>query len=292
MTLCVAVQSPCKALNPVRRPLELPEVVILYADTRFSRMRGKKHEVYSDAGIKVWPVGDSGVAGFSGDVELGEVSLFSLGLTVGEHGFRDADKIALAAKVWLIHYHSVLNYDRTTAPTEVLLGMFDADRDRFFLYRLSSDKGFEPTRRSGVCAVGTGADEFCSAFRTEVVHMTFGWAAPARSGYKMLKTDDGKPFIDRFGPNDRIPIRSIDVAGLVQATADLVVKKSGIATVGGSLQGYCLDRTGLQWFEGKRRSQDGTWQSITATDRLSYSEMAQKKYEIPHMNADCVIEAI
>ncbi|MHC4066309.1 MAG: hypothetical protein ACYSUI_17670 [Planctomycetota bacterium] len=264
----------------------MPEATFIYADTRFSRVGGKA----DDDGIKVWPLGNWAVAGFSGDVELGERSLVSLALSVEEHRFERHESVAGAAKNWLRYYHTNLTQCRPVIPTDVLLGMYDCAGDRFFLDLFSDSAGFEPARRAGVCVMGSGANAFLSTFPEEVDHITFGWAASARSGYKLVKTDNGRTACVPFEPTDRVPIHSIAVATLLQATADLIVQKADIPTVGGLLQGYCLDRTGLQQFCGRRCSQEGEWKPITAAQLRSSAEIEHRKYQIPPMDEAGVIK--
>ena len=77
MTLLVGVKVPFdKIFNPYRRPYEFSESAILIAaDTRFSLLDNKG--IFDD-GIKIWPLNQNAIAGFSGDVWLGEVALSTI----------------------------------------------------------------------------------------------------------------------------------------------------------------------------------------------------------------------
>jgi len=287
MTLCVAVTVPCKALNPMRRPLAFSEPgIVLAADTRFVWLDGSR---IVDDGIKIWPLNDWAIAGFSGDVELGEVALFSMRLTLRDWRFRNHDKIAGGTRNWLRYHQRTVSRNRDPLPIEVLLCIHDAGVDEFLLYVLSSQENFEPTRREGVVPIGSGAARFEQAFPTKVDWYTHQWSAPVRTGLKLVQVGENVA-VEPRQPDDHEPVRLLQVAGLVVGTLDSVLQEADLATVGGLVQAFMLSKTGLVCTREVRRSKEGSWYHITARDLQSYSNMVAKRYEIPHMREDLSIE--
>jgi 20S proteasome alpha/beta subunit len=204
MTLCTAVKVPCRALNPARQPLAFVEPgIVVAADTRF---------MWSgpvDDGIKVWPLKDFAVAAFSGDVPLGESAIYAMGVTLGEHTFRTPEQISRAMCEWLKYYSS---RSRTPTSTEVLLAVYDDDRDRFELYRLKTDEQFDPQPREGVYAIGSGAKQFRLEFEKEVLRWAANMTRSLRSGYKLIATAEGKASVVPVTAEDRRPARLLDVS--------------------------------------------------------------------------------
>lgn len=287
MTLCVAVTVPCTALNPMRRPLAFSERgIVLAADTRFTWLDGSR---IVDDGIKIWPLNDWAIAGFSGHVELGEAALFSMRLTLGDWAFRKHDKIAEGTRNWLRYWQRTVSRNRDPLPTEVLLAIYDAGIDQFLLYVLSSQENFEATRREGVVPIGSGAARFKQVFHTEVDWYTNQWSAPVRTGLKLVQIGD-MVAVEPRQPDDREPVRLLQVAGLVVGTLDSVLQEADLATVGGLVQAFMLSKTGVVCTREVRRSEEGSWYHITARDLQSYSNMVSRRYEIPHMREDLSID--
>lgn len=287
MTVCIAVTVPCKALNPLRRPLEFSEPgIVLAADTRFSWVDDSRVVKVVDDGIKIWPLSDWAIAGFSGDVELGEVALFSMRLSLRRLGFRNHNKIAQGTQTWFLYYER--NLGRDPKPTEVVLCTYDAAIDGFFLYVLSSQDSFRPKRREGVWPIGSGTKRFIQAFRGEVDHYTSRWEASAQAG-RLVQIGENVAF-EAWKPGDCYSVKLIEVASLVLATLDSVLRKADLATVGGLVQAFMLLNTGWVILGSRRRSDEGTWEDVTARDLRSYSEVDHRRYEIPRMREDCSIE--
>lgn len=286
MTLCVAVTVPCKALNPVRRPLGFSEPgIVVAADTRFSWLDGSK---VVDHGIKTWPLSYWAIAGFSGDVELGEAALFSMRLTLRELGFRSHDRIVQGTRNWLLYYERTFSHSRDVLPTEVLVCTYDAGIVRFFLRVLSSQDSFTPRRREGVSPIGSGVARFRQAFRSEVDHYTSQWAASARAG-RLVQVGKHVVF-EPWRPGDRGNVPLIGVASLVVATLDSVLQKADVARVGGLVQAFILSKTRLVTVRNRRRSHEGTWEDVTAQELRAYSKIVCRRYEIPCMREDCSSE--
>lgn len=290
MTLCVAITVPSKkALNPIRQPIRFPEHgIVLVADTRFTLHHRKGTPTYVDDGIKLWPISDWAVAGFSGDIELGEVALASMRLAMQTLTFREHNMIAKGVQAWLQYYLQRFEQDRTIGTTSILLGTYDQKLDRFFLYILNNKTRFRPREREGIIPIGVGKTTFLPAFKTESLRFTKDWGAMVKAG--RIKRVDNTNWYQPWQPGDYDNIGLIKVASLLSIAVDTAAKAADIDSVGGLQQIYMLTRSGLHNIRYSRRTTEGGWAEETPRDLRTYAEMAHREYEIPRMREDGSID--
>lgn len=288
MTLVVAATMPSKALNPLRRPIRFPQPsVVLLSDSRFSFGACKK----ADDGFKLWPLSDSAMAGFSGDVEVAEAAIVSLRLTIEEHRWSVPEAIAEAASTWLLYWGECIASHRVVHTTHVLIAAYNRQRKRPYLYRLFSHDGYAPARRSGVECIGSGAEQFRKEFDKKIDKATHGWAEPCRIREELGHTvgigADGKPVWIPLERNFLEDIPPIEVVEPLSEVADTLARDEALKDVGGLLQIVILSEHGLTPIKQQKRSgSSGEWSALTAAKLRSLSEMIGRKYIIPRMSAD------
>ena len=284
MTLLVAVKIPTKNLNPSKRPLRFIEPgIIIAADTRFSYRPGTK--VVDDA-QKLWPLCDTAFAGYAGDVEISERALLSAHCAVRENRrWDDPGYVTSALRAYLRYWRRVFSARRKIWPIIIFLGL-RTPNGRFKLFELRDDKNFDLLPRSGMRAEGTGAERFKPVFDQEVDHITHGWAAPARSGYKFVQGDAGVEMLPRT-PSDLIEIPMISVANLILAAVDVVVDKAGLKDVGGWTQLITLSERGMIAPKARRSRTGAEWVDITRHELRSRTEMTGAEFEVPLLDGNC-----
>ncbi|MCH8154387.1 MAG: hypothetical protein IH786_03840 [Proteobacteria bacterium] len=278
MTLLVASKVPTSHLNPNRRPIRFEESgIVMLADTRITYRDSPQKE---DDARKIWPLAGRAIAGYTGSVLTAEPALAGCYSALQQHRWEQSNTIVLAIKNYLIHFHG-----KNLAPrqTTVLVGAREVS-GRFNMYELSSANGFEIQLRDGVIPRGSGGKTFCQQLPVEIECTTQQWAARARSGFKFVLRD-GRPHAVRASPSEKIPVRLVNVATLLVSTADLVVQKAGLKSVGGLTYVRGLNADGIVPFVAKRKSAaDGKWYDVTPDDVRTYSEITGLAYEIPPMD--------
>lgn len=288
MTLCVAIKVPSKALNPKRRPLEFHEPgIVIASDSRYLWLAD--HQIQDD-GMKLCPLSNRAIAGFSGHVELATSALFSMTAAITRNAFKDPELISRGTQKLLLHFQNRLKRQGEIEETNVLLGAYDVESDKHFLYFLSSTDGFNPSRRDGICSIGSGATGFQNTLENEIVHFSRQWSDPAISGYKLVNRD-GLPVVEPRSRDDLIRVPLNQVALLLISSLDLHLEITNLNSIGGLVQCAMLTEKGIIGVGGKKSYDPGKeWEDITVTEVQSYFQTARRNPEIAHMNDDLTIQ--
>jgi len=285
MTICLSLKVPCDDLNPRKLPLKYAPGIVIAADARFTWDKNSKSV---DNGIKIWTLSDFAVACFAGDVQIAEISLVSMRYSIDELSLTKHESIAHAIQNWL-NYYKNLSKDREISLTEVVVSIYDKNSKRFYLYLLSSDKFFRPERRDGIITIGSGSDKYRKYLLKEIDHHNVN-ISKSDSGLKVIQTNKGLSVVPRTN-DDRIEKDLMTIATMISGSMDLFIKKSGLTSVGGLVQIYMLNNTGVIPLVGKIRNKSTKkWESITASNLQSYAEMMKRKFKIPTMRKDLSIE--
>ena len=254
MTLLVGITVPSRRLNPMRRAIRFCEPgIIIAADTRFSYW--PETRTVDDA-QKLWPLGDKAFAGYAGDVEVAERALLSAHVATRYHQqWDDLDFIVSALRSYLRFWHREVSYRRSVHPTTVLLGVA-LPRGGWRLFRLCGDDEFRLRQRTGLVTTGSGKAAFDRAFVREVDRFTRRWAAATRSDSV------------RRTPSGSVDVPLLRVVNLIVSTADIVVAKEGLPTVGGWTQIITLSAEGMYSPEDSMRLR---WRIILPVRRSFHS---------------------
>jgi hypothetical protein len=278
MTLLVAVKVPTRELNPMKRPIRFIEPgIVIVADSRFSHVSGANR---IDDAQKLWPLNSFACAGYAGDVAMAEKALLSshVALRHSDRG-QDPNYVTMAVATYLQYWQITISKQRRVEPTTVLVG-FHAPGRRPRLFRLQHYDGYVPRQPSGRIAVGSGASHFNFVFSQEVEHVTYAWAAPARTGYK-IEVEHGIPTLLPRHSSDLINIPTISVANLVVSSVDRSFHEDGLSDVGGMTQVITLTDQGM-YFPSVRGSDTGAeWYDVTQHELRSSSEMGGGQFEVP-----------
>jgi ATP-dependent protease HslVU (ClpYQ) peptidase subunit len=133
-------------------------------DTRLSYIRGVNLPPEDDH-VKVDGTGDFAIAGYTGNSAIATSVYRRLEEAIIRTGDYSPNSIASLAKNMLVsedsRNHSVpLSYRLV----QVLLGIRDSKTNRFVLYEMTTDTGFEPQPRDGMAAIGSHAKYAKEAF--------------------------------------------------------------------------------------------------------------------------------
>ena len=287
MTLLVGIKVPFdKILNPYRKPNVFSESALLIAaDTRFSFL---DNDGVVDEGIKIWPLNHKAIAGFSGDVLLGEVTLITISKMLEKRKFKDPNKIASCTQKWLLQCSRVLKTNLERNPTSILLCIYDSRIHRFFMYQLSDHNNFDPELRDGLIPLGSGADAFEQSFSKILDHYINNWTKSVTVGG--LKQVGPSVDYEPLKPGEVDPIQVRDIAFPLIDTLDSIINDADIKTVGGLIQIFLLTEKGLNQVRSRKRNDDGTWVELATNDLKGWLDMLQKRVGIPDLEGDCSIK--
>ena len=278
MTLLVAAKIPTDNLNPKRRPIRFQEKgIVMLADTRITYPGSPRRE---DDARKIWPVAGRALIGYTGSALTAEPALAGSCKALEEYGWDQPDPIVSAIRNYLVHFH---RRNPAPRPTTVLVAVRNSV-GRLMMYELSAADGFQIQLRDSVIVRGSGESCFMKQLPVEIEQITQQWSAPAKSRLKIV-SEKGRPRAVPRSPTEKIPIRLIDVVTLLTGTADFVVQKAGLHSVGGLTYVRGLNKEGIISFMGKRRSAEtGKWYDMTPADLRTYSEIESKVYDIPSVD--------
>lgn len=153
MTVVVALKSGLY-LQPPGRQLEFEPGIVMAGDARLSFPRSiRKPEDYH---VKVDSIGNFAIAGYAGNRNIAEAMLTKLEETAEKAGDFNPNRIASLAQDMLIKADSSNSHLQVPdRKVQILLGIRDFETQKFILYEMATEDGFNPKPRDGMAVIGS-----------------------------------------------------------------------------------------------------------------------------------------